>query len=65
VRTYRVKRAVDVLAHAADDLGIKKLSQFVREIHSGWRLPIITVIPSAVEGSPWKLSQTFAADPST
>src|SRR5438105_10474961 len=32
-RTYRMKRAMDVLAHAADNLGIKKLLQFVGEIH--------------------------------
>jgi len=42
---------MDVLAHAADYLGMKQFSQFVGEIHCCWRLPIITVIPSTVERS--------------
>ena len=42
MRTYRVKRAMYVLAHATDNLGIKELSQFVAEIHCCGRLPTIT-----------------------
>jgi hypothetical protein len=42
--------AMNMLAQTADDVGIEKLSQFVREIHGGLSL-IITVIPSEVEGS--------------
>jgi hypothetical protein len=42
---------MDVLAHAADNFGIKKLSQFMGEVHCCRRLPTITVIPRAVEGS--------------
>jgi len=31
-----MKRAMDVLAHAADNLGMTELSQFMGEIHFGW-----------------------------
>ena len=36
-----MERAMDMFARAADNLGIKKLSQFVGEIHSCKRLPTI------------------------
>ena len=37
-----MERAMEMLAHAADNLGIKKLSQFMGKIHSCKRLPTIT-----------------------
>ena len=46
-----MKRAMDVLAYAADKLGMKELSQFMGEVHCCRRLPTITVIPRAVEES--------------
>jgi hypothetical protein len=55
-----MERAMDMFARAADNLGIKKLSQFVGEIHC-LRLPTITVIPSAVEGSRCNYLKAFAA----
>jgi hypothetical protein len=56
---------MDVLTHAADNFGIKKLSQFMGEVHCCRRLPTITVIPRAVEGSRCEIFKVTPRDPSS